>query len=87
MTAGPAEDTAAAAAMAAGEAAHVKHMAAAQAQHRISGSTVAVEDAATPDDIAVSWFGTDNATGPGPSPQPSPSPNVADPLDNSQSQP
>jgi hypothetical protein len=70
MTAGPAEDQRAAEAQARGEAAEVRHEADAQAQHQISGSTVAVESAATPDDHAVSWFGEDRHGPPGPSPQP-----------------
>jgi hypothetical protein len=87
MTAGQQENAAAAAAVAAGEAAEVKHLADARAQHAIGGSTVAVEDPSTPDDVAVSWTGSDNARGPGPSPQPTRAPNVTDPLDNAQSQP
>jgi hypothetical protein len=86
MTAGPEQNAAAATAVAAGESAAAKHQADAEAQHKISGSTVAVEPALTSDDIAVPWFGSDIGTGPGPSPQPSSSPNVSDPLDNSQSQ-
>jgi hypothetical protein len=86
MTAGREENGRAGAAVAAGEAAAAKHQVDAEAQHRISGSTVAVEPALTSDDIAVPWTGTDTGPGPGPSPQPSSSPNVSDPLDNSQSQ-
>jgi hypothetical protein len=70
MTAGQQENAQAAQAQAAGEAADAGHRADAQAQHQISGSTVAVEPASTPDDHAVSWFGSDRSTGPGPSPQP-----------------
>ena len=70
MTAGARENAQAAAAVAAGMAAAAKHDADAEAQHRISGSTVAVEDAAGPDAIAVSWFGSPDHPGPGPSPQP-----------------
>jgi hypothetical protein len=87
MTAGPQENQLAAQAVAAAEAAEVKHLADALAQHRIVGSTVAIEDARTPDDVAVSWTGSDNHPGPGPSPQPTRAPNVAGPLDDSQSQP
>jgi hypothetical protein len=88
MTAGDAENQAAAQAMAAGRQASDKHVADALAQHRTTvGSDEAVEPASTPDAHAVPWFGTDNASGPGPSPQPSSSPNVDRPTDNSQSQP
>jgi len=55
MTAGPQQNDRAAQAVAAGEAAAEAHEAAAHAQHRISGSTVAVEDAGTPDDHARPW--------------------------------
>ncbi|MGH9288132.1 MAG: hypothetical protein ACRD0V_07575 [Acidimicrobiales bacterium] len=42
----------------AGEAAEARHMADARAQHQIAGSSVAVEAASTPDDVAVDWFGS-----------------------------
>jgi hypothetical protein len=83
MTAGQQENQAAAQAVAAGMAAAAKHEADAQAQHQISGSTVAVEPAATPDDHAVGWFGSDVTPG-RVSPQPSSSSNVDSPYDNSQ---
>jgi hypothetical protein len=86
MTAGPREDERAGQAVAAGEAAAHAHEDAALAQHRISGSTVAVEAVSTADGQSVNWFGSD-VTPAGVSPQPSSSPNVSDPLDNSQSQP
>jgi hypothetical protein len=86
MTAGPREDQRAGQAVAAGEAAAQAHEAAALAQHQASGSAVVVESPTTPDGQAVAWFGSD-VTPAGVSPQPSSSPNVADPLDNSQSQP
>jgi hypothetical protein len=85
MTAGPREDQRASQAVAAGETAAHAHEAAALAQHQVSGSTQVVEAATTPDGQAVGWFGSD-VTPAGVSPQPSSSPNVADPLDNSQSQ-
>jgi len=53
MTAGDRENEAARQAVEAGEAAASKHEVDAVAQHEISGSTVAVESAATPDDHAV----------------------------------
>lgn len=70
MTAEARENAQAAAAQAAGESAAAKHASDAQQQHRISGSTATVEAAVTPDQQAVSWFGSDNHPGPGPSPQP-----------------
>ena len=69
MTASDRESQLAAAAQAQGEAAEVQHMADALAQHAISGSTVAVESAATPDDTAVSWTGSDRHGRAGVSPQ------------------
>jgi hypothetical protein len=69
MTADARENQQAAAAVAAGEAAETKHLADSVAQHGISGSAEAVEPAATSDDVAVPWFGSDNHPGPGPSPQ------------------
>jgi hypothetical protein len=89
VTAGPDQNQRAGQAVSQGETAAHAHETAAQAQHRISGSTVAVETAATPDDHAVGWFGS-NVTPAGPTPNNSGqnrSPNVSDPLDNSQSQP
>jgi hypothetical protein len=74
MTAQAAENAQAAAAVAAGEAASTKHHVDAEAQHRISGSTVAVEPASTPDDHAVGWFGS-NVTPGRVSPQPDGRPN------------
>ena len=41
-----------------------------KAEHQASGSAVVVEDASTPDDVAVGSFGTDSGAGNGPSPQP-----------------
>jgi hypothetical protein len=62
MTAGPAENAAAVATQAKGEAAEARHQADAQAQHQASGSTVVVEDASTADDVSVSWIPSgDNA--------------------------
>jgi hypothetical protein len=87
MTAGPQENARATTAQARGEAAEARHEAAAEAQHRISGSTVAVEPALSADDVAVSWPGSDGHGAAGVSPQPASAPNVARPLDNSQSQP
>jgi len=55
MTATAAEDARAEQAVAAGETAATAHERAALAQQRISGSTVAVEPATTPDDQAVGW--------------------------------
>jgi hypothetical protein len=85
MTAGPREDQRAGQAQANGEAADARHRTEARAQHRISGSTVAVEAVSTADDQSVGWFGSD-VTPAGVSPQPDSSPNVSDPLDNAQSQ-
>ena len=59
MTAGEAENAAAAAAQAAGQATEAWHQADAQQQHQASCSTVAVEQASTPDDIAVQWSSAD----------------------------
>ena len=59
MTAGEAENAAAAAAQAAGQAAEAWHQADAQQQHQASCSTVVVEQASTPDDIAVQWSSAD----------------------------
>jgi len=70
MTAEAAENERARAAQTAGESAAEAHAADAAAQHRISGSTVAVEDAATSDDHSVGWFGSDRHLGPGPSRSP-----------------
>jgi hypothetical protein len=58
VTAGPSENAAAAAAMAAGQEAELRHMANARQQHEASGSTVVIEDAAGPDDTAVDWPGS-----------------------------
>jgi hypothetical protein len=55
MTATPEQDARAAQTQAAGEAAAAAHLAAAQAQHQVSGSSVAVEAPATSDDVAVNW--------------------------------
>jgi hypothetical protein len=68
MTADAREDAVAASAQAAGEAAEARHLAEAQAQHQASGSAVVVEQASTPDDVAVSWSNTDNAASPSLSP-------------------
>jgi hypothetical protein len=70
MTATPAEDAAAASAQSQGETAARQHEAAAQAQHRTTvGSDVTIEQASSPDDIAVSWFGSgSNAASPSLSP-------------------
>jgi hypothetical protein len=88
MTAGPEQDQRAAQAQAAGEAAAAQHDTAAQAQHAISGSTTAVEAAATPDSHAVQWSEPDGIVS-GPTPDnagQNRSPNVSTPTDNSQSQ-
>jgi NOL1/NOP2/fmu family ribosome biogenesis protein len=59
VTAGPQEDQAAAAAMAAGESAELRHMADTQRQQRTTtGSDVAIEAALTADDVAVDWPGS-----------------------------
>src|SRR4029453_17174020 len=58
MTAEAGENDAAAQAQSRGEAAEARHLADTQAQHQASGSTVVVEQASTPDDTAVSWFGS-----------------------------
>jgi hypothetical protein len=64
MTAGSSENAAAAVAQAAGESAAAAHQAAALAQHAISGSTVAVEAASTPDARAVAWTPADTTAQP-----------------------
>jgi hypothetical protein len=64
MTAGPREDQHAGQAVSQGEAAAAAHQAAALAQHAISGSTVAVEAASTPDAHAVAWTPADTTAQP-----------------------
>jgi hypothetical protein len=64
MTAGREEVALAAQAQAAGEAAWTKHAADALSQHRISGSTIAVEPALTADDTAVSWSDAETSAQP-----------------------
>ena len=64
MTAGPSEDATAAATQAKGEAAAAAHEADTQAQHQASGSTVVVEQASTPDDVAVQWSPADTTASP-----------------------
>jgi hypothetical protein len=64
MTAGPREDQRAGQAQAAGEAAEARHQADARAQHQASGSTVVVEQASTPDDVAVLWSSSDTSGSP-----------------------
>jgi hypothetical protein len=64
MTAGPEQDQLAAATQAKGQAAEARHQAEAQAQHQVTGSTVVVEQASTPDDIAVTWSTVDTAASP-----------------------
>jgi hypothetical protein len=64
VTAGPKQDQLAAATQAKGEAAEVRHQAEAQAQHQASGSTVVVEQAATPDDVSVVWSTADTTAQP-----------------------
>jgi len=75
MTADARENQQATAAVAAGEAAQAAHMADSLAQHGISGSAEAVEPAATPDDVAVPWFGSPDHPPAGPSPPPGGQPN------------
>jgi hypothetical protein len=70
MTAESTENQLAGQAFAAGVAAQGQHMRDAEAQHQVSGSAVAVEQASEPSDHAVAWTGSDNAAGNGPSPQP-----------------
>jgi hypothetical protein len=64
VTATPAEDSTAASAQAAGEAASARHLSDAQIQHQIFGSTVAVEPAQTADDHSVSWSAADDTAQP-----------------------
>jgi hypothetical protein len=88
MTASPTEDQRASQAVAAGMAAAAAHDSAAEQQHRTTtGSDVAIEAAASPDDVSVPWFGSDNHPGRGPTQPQTHSPNVERPTDNSQSQP
>jgi hypothetical protein len=89
MTAQDRENALAAQAQAAGEAAAAKHDADAQAQHQVSGSTVAVEPAQTPDAHSVAWsepYGLVSGSTPDNAGE-NRSPNVSMPYDNSQSQP
>jgi hypothetical protein len=58
VTAESTENQQAAAAQAADEVAEARHMADARAQHEVSGSAVVVENASTPDDVAVAWPGS-----------------------------
>ena len=88
MTAGPTENASAAATQAKGESAARQHEADALAQHQASGSAVAVEAAAGPDDTAVQWTQPHGVVS-GPTPDNSDenrSPNVDSPYDNRQSQ-
>jgi hypothetical protein len=64
MTAEARENAQAAAAQAAGESAAAKHASDALAQHRVSGSTVAVEPAVTPDQQSVDWSNADSSAQP-----------------------
>jgi hypothetical protein len=69
MTASAEDVARVAQAMAAGVNAEARHLADALAQHGISGSTEAVEAAATPDDVSISWPASPGHAA-GPSPQP-----------------
>jgi hypothetical protein len=62
VTAEARENQQAAAAQSAGEQAAAKHATDALSQHRIAGSTTAVEPAQTADDHSVSWTSTVDAS-------------------------
>jgi hypothetical protein len=64
VTAEAREDALAGQTQAKGESAAAAHLAAAQAQHQVSGSTAVVEQVSTPDDVAVQWSTVDTGASP-----------------------